>query len=645
MSRKMKIRLFPVLITLLLVSSLLLPNTFAEDYTKHDLPEGAKARFGKGMITDMKLSPNNSRLAVSSTAGVWLYDVSSKTQKAPIKRFDRRIAFQMEFSHNSKILAIGGNDNTIRLWNADTAEDLLTFTTPDGPFRSLKFLPDDNTLIIQNVKGILTFWETSTGKKLETFNPKAANIFVKGGSWIRAKDAFVNDKKQVIFAVGNKDATVSIQDGRNRNQIMKLKMNLSDKHTFPIQYKGNGSKANSPKFDKYSMQWLTSLKFSKDGNTLVSSSNLVTPSWWNDLEGAPGPTSVWDVTTGDQLAMLPWFVKVRFSGDGKTLAIIGYDECVIWDIATRRNIAEYPNGKQAHFSSDGNTVAIIYKDGFVMWDIPSRKEVISHHQIIEWNDLPPEQSVLSNDGSILVTADQKGTVALWETQNVKQLRALITDYTKPFTSLAFSYDGKTFASMDKIGNIRIWDLDSSKKLRTIDSNLHNKNTGWSGNRKIAFTKEKGTILSKNRGAIAEWYVNEEVPRNYFTIPDISSNNYFSIFDDKTGLTISDTCVISGNGEKLAIETKNGIEIWDIPNRTPLKKIEKSLGIVNTIFFAFDGEILAMEKGSTIRLWDLHTDEAFATLKIPKSWKDRWLEILPQRKKKCIHWLFLMMARP
>ena len=44
----MKRRLFTLVLMFTLVSTLYLPNTFAKDYTQWELPEGAKARLGKG---------------------------------------------------------------------------------------------------------------------------------------------------------------------------------------------------------------------------------------------------------------------------------------------------------------------------------------------------------------------------------------------------------------------------------------------------------------------------------------------------------------------------------------------------------------------------------------------------------------------
>ena len=65
----MKTKIFSIFLTLFLLSTLFLTNPLAQDYTQLNLPEGAKARLGKGVITDMQLSTDGTRLAVASSIG------------------------------------------------------------------------------------------------------------------------------------------------------------------------------------------------------------------------------------------------------------------------------------------------------------------------------------------------------------------------------------------------------------------------------------------------------------------------------------------------------------------------------------------------------------------------------------------------
>ena len=53
--------------------SIFTANAFAEEYTRWGLPTGAKTRFGKGRIFDIKYSPDGNKIAVATTT--WHLDI------------------------------------------------------------------------------------------------------------------------------------------------------------------------------------------------------------------------------------------------------------------------------------------------------------------------------------------------------------------------------------------------------------------------------------------------------------------------------------------------------------------------------------------------------------------------------------------
>ena len=70
--------LFFIILTLIFVLTICLPISFAQDYTRLNLPEGAKARLGKGSLSgNVAFSPDGSLLAVASSIGIWLYDTAT----------------------------------------------------------------------------------------------------------------------------------------------------------------------------------------------------------------------------------------------------------------------------------------------------------------------------------------------------------------------------------------------------------------------------------------------------------------------------------------------------------------------------------------------------------------------------------------
>ena len=73
----MKNRLFLIALTFFCVFTLFSANTLAQDSPQWHLPEGAKARLGKGTIYEIAYSPDGTRLAVASSIGIWIYDAAT----------------------------------------------------------------------------------------------------------------------------------------------------------------------------------------------------------------------------------------------------------------------------------------------------------------------------------------------------------------------------------------------------------------------------------------------------------------------------------------------------------------------------------------------------------------------------------------
>ena len=96
----------------ILLNAVLLLTSFAQDNTKVGLPEGAIARLGKGGINLMQFSPDGTRLAVGTDAGVWLYDVPSGKETALSTEHPGQVN-ALAFSKDEKMLASGGFNNGI----------------------------------------------------------------------------------------------------------------------------------------------------------------------------------------------------------------------------------------------------------------------------------------------------------------------------------------------------------------------------------------------------------------------------------------------------------------------------------------------------------------------------------------------------
>ena len=153
-----------------------LQNSVAQDYTQINLPEGAKARLGKGTISEIAYSPDGTRLAVGGSIGVWIYDVQSGKELALLTEHTSRVT-SVAFSPDGKTLATGDWDGTARLWDVDTTTLIHEFTAHNGRVYSVAFSPDGKTLATGGEDGNLRLWDVDTTTLIHEFTAHNSRVY------------------------------------------------------------------------------------------------------------------------------------------------------------------------------------------------------------------------------------------------------------------------------------------------------------------------------------------------------------------------------------------------------------------------------------------------------------------------------------
>jgi len=211
----------------------------------------------------------------------------------------------------------------------------------------------------------------------------------------------------------------------------------------------------------------------------LPAADIATLKAWVDsgaLGPAPGeatkalaPLAIPDIKP--QVAVVSPVASVKFSPDGKLLAVGGYQEVRLIDSASGKPLATLSGHadyvRSLAFNPDGKMLAAAggppQRGGEIkIWDVNSHqllKTLLGHKDCIY-------SVAWSPDGKLLASGSYDKMVKLWDAATGAEVKNL-QDHIDAVFAVAFSPDGKHLASGSQDRSVKIWDIASGQRLYTL----------------------------------------------------------------------------------------------------------------------------------------------------------------------------------
>jgi len=115
------------------------------------------------------------------------------------------------YSPNGQQIVTGSNDNTAKVWDAETGKELMTLTGHNGPVYSTAWSPDGQQIVTGSYDQTVKVWDSHIGKGLMTLEGHDDRVL---------SVAYSPDGQR--FATGSYDKTVKVWDSHIGKELMTL---------------------------------------------------------------------------------------------------------------------------------------------------------------------------------------------------------------------------------------------------------------------------------------------------------------------------------------------------------------------------------------------------------------------------------------
>ncbi len=550
-------------------------------------------------------------------------------------------------SPDGRRIASAAGDGTIRIWDFQTAKELVRWTAHAGEISAVEFSPDGRLLasaggaqmvvsrMLPDSDKRVRIWDAATGKEMLAMAGHERGVTCL---------AFSPAGNTIVS--GSMDRSFRLWDLKTGAELMKFTGHKAPVST--VSFSGDGSKLATTARDGFLIVWdmslLTELRriplrkavmwpgvsdikgaFSSDAKLLASvDGDLITRK-----------IRLWEADSGKELGSITpnpeheYISGAAFTPDGKSIVSRGGGgKLHLWDVASGKQILDFRGFEldlmACAVTPDGKTLVAGGDDGGIrLWNLGDGQPAAQ---------TPPAQGELhsvafSPDGRHVATASLDTTVRLWDPVTGMQVLRLQAPGTHNLQkAVVFSPDGKLLAAVGSADHILFWDPRTGKEMFRVVSSAEC----------LAFSPDGKSLALGGSAGLHLFELGGDAPRRVTDSPanvrsvayspdgkTISAVGFRSdggstlfLAEASSGRTLLEwdanekftyALAYSPDGSILATTGEGGVRLWEVATARPSARLIGADGGGDCVAFSSDGKLLATGgKDRSVRLWEVST---------------------------------------